>query len=37
VLLDALAIRTGGRIEWDAEKMKVTNHPGMEHYIKEAV
>ena len=36
VLLGGLAIRTGKRIEWDAENMKITNHPDMEHYIKEA-
>ncbi len=35
VLLGGLAIRTGQRIEWDAEEMKVTNLPGMDDYIKE--
>jgi len=35
VLLGGLAIRTGKRIEWDADKMKITNLSGMEDYIKE--
>jgi predicted dehydrogenase len=36
-LLGALAQRTNKRIEYDATKMKVTNHPGFEQYIKEPV
>jgi len=37
VLLGAMAIRTGQRIEWDVEKMKVTNHRDFDRYIKEPV
>ena len=37
VLLGGIAIRTGKRIEWDAENMRISNHPGMERYIKEPV
>ena len=37
ILLGSLAIRLGHRIEWDAEKMEVTNVPGLERYIKEPV
>ncbi len=35
VLLGGLAIRTGKRIEWDAKKMRITNHPELNRYIKE--
>lgn len=34
ILLGALAIRTGKNIEWDPKKMEVTNHAGLERYIK---
>jgi hypothetical protein len=37
VLLGVLAQRIGQSIEYDAEHMKVTNIPGLEHYIKEPV
>jgi predicted dehydrogenase len=34
-LLGALAQRFGGRIEWDAENMRVTNRPELNAYIRE--
>ncbi len=34
ILLGALAIRTGKNIKWDPMTMKVTNHAGLEEYIK---
>ena len=34
ILLGALALRTGERIEWDAEKMKATNVSKAERYIR---
>jgi predicted dehydrogenase len=37
ILLGSLAIRLGHRIEWDAEKMEITNVPGLERYVKEPV
>lgn len=37
ILLGTLAIRQGHRIEWDAEKMEITNVPGLSHLIKEPV
>lgn len=37
ILLGTLAQRTGKRIEYDAELMKVTNHNGCDGYIKEPV
>jgi len=37
ILLGSLAIRLGHRIEWDAQKMEVTNVPDLENYIKEPV
>jgi predicted dehydrogenase len=37
VLLGGLAIRTGKRIEWDAENMQVTNHSELNTYIREPV
>ena len=37
VLLGGIAIRTGKRIEWDAEKMEITNHPELNKYVKEPV
>jgi len=37
ILLGSLAIRLGHRIEWDAEKMKITNVPNLDTYIKEPV
>ncbi len=36
-LLGVLACRFGGRIEWDANKMEVTNRPELNAYVKEAV
>ncbi|MCB1120096.1 MAG: Gfo/Idh/MocA family oxidoreductase [Verrucomicrobiae bacterium] len=37
ILLGALAIRLGHRIEWNPETMQVTNVPGLEHLVKEPV
>lgn len=34
-LLGVLAQRFGGRIEWDAEKMEITNRPELNAYVKE--
>lgn len=34
VLLGALALRTGKRIEWDARQMRATNAPEAERYIR---
>ena len=34
-LLGVLAQRFGGRIEWDAENMRVTNRPELNAYIRE--
>ena len=34
ILLGALAIRTGKNIEWDPKKMKITNEPSLNKYIK---
>ncbi|HIJ74573.1 MAG TPA: Gfo/Idh/MocA family oxidoreductase [Candidatus Hydrogenedentes bacterium] len=34
VLLGNLALRTGGRIEWDAEHMKVVNNPKADDYVR---
>lgn len=36
-LLGVLAARFGGRIEWDAKQMKITNRPELNKYIKEPV
>ncbi|MEM1108538.1 MAG: Gfo/Idh/MocA family oxidoreductase [Planctomycetota bacterium] len=36
-LLGALAIRHGGRIEWDAEKGEITNRPELAAYVKPEV
>ena len=36
-LLGVLAQRFGGRIEWDAAKMKITNRPELNAYLKEPV
>jgi len=36
-LLGVLAQRFGGRIEWDAANMKVTNRPELNAYIREPV
>ena len=36
-LLGVLAQRFGGRIEWDAANMKVTNRPELNAYLKEPV
>lgn len=37
ILLGALAIRTGKDIEWDSDRMKVTNEPSLNQYIKPKV
>ena len=34
VLVGNLSVRTGERIEWDAEKMKVLNHHEAQKYVK---
>jgi len=34
VLLGNIAIRAGKRIEWDAEKMSVTNLPEANRFVK---
>jgi hypothetical protein len=36
-LLGVLAERFGGRIEWDAENMRITNRPELNAFIKEPV
>lgn len=36
-LLGVLAATHGGRIEWDAKEMKVTNRPELNAFVKEAV
>jgi predicted dehydrogenase len=36
-LLGVMAMRFGGRIEWDAEKMEVTNRPELNAFVKEPV
>jgi len=36
-LLGALAERFGGRIEWDAKNMRITNRPELNAFIKEPV
>lgn len=36
-LLGVLAGRFGGRIEWDAKEMKITNRPELNEYIKDPV
>jgi len=36
-LLGVLAARFGGRIEWDAKNMRITNRPELNKYIKEPV
>lgn len=36
-LLAVLAMRFGGRVEWDPEKMTITNRPELQPYIKEEV
>ena len=37
VLLGGLAIRSGKRIEYDTENMRITNHPELNKFIKEPV
>ena len=37
VLLGAVALRCGKRIEWDAEAMQVTNRPELNAWVKEPV
>ena len=37
VLLGGLAIRSGKRIEYDAQNMRITNHPELNRFIKEPV
>lgn len=36
-LLGVLAMRFGGRIEWDSKAMKITNRPELQAYVKEPV
>lgn len=36
-LIGVLAARFGGKIEWDAKSMKITNRPELNQYIKEPV
>ncbi len=36
-LLGVLAMRFGGKIEWDAEAMKINNRPELNAYVKEPV
>ncbi|MBA7586983.1 hypothetical protein ES708_28990 [subsurface metagenome] len=36
-LIAVLAQKTNSRVEYDAKKMKVTNHPEFDRYIKEPV
>jgi hypothetical protein len=33
VLIGNLAIRTGKKLSWDGQKMKVTNHPRANVYV----
>ena len=37
ILVGALAVRFGGRVEWDPAKMAVTNRPELNEHIKEPV
>jgi hypothetical protein len=37
MLLGALAARFGGRIEWDAKTMQITNRPELNQYLKDPV
>ncbi len=37
MLLGALAARFGGRIEWDAKAMKITNRPELNEFLKDPV
>jgi predicted dehydrogenase len=34
VLLGAIAIRTGQRIEWDSDRLRITNHPEFDKFLK---
>ena len=36
-LLGVLAMRFGGKIEWNAEKMEITNRPELNSFVKEEV
>jgi hypothetical protein len=36
-LLGVLAQRFGGRIEWDAKNMRITNRPELNVFVKEPV
>ncbi len=36
-ILGVLAMRFGGKIEWDAEKMQITNRPELNAYVKPPV
>jgi hypothetical protein len=36
-LIGVLAQRFGGRIEWDAKNMRVTNRPELNRYVKEPI
>jgi len=37
MLLGALAARFGGRIEWEAKTMQITNRPELNQYLKDPV
>lgn len=37
ILIGVLAQRSGKRIEWDTDNMKITNHPELNAYVKEPV
>ncbi len=37
ILLGSMAIRAGHRIEWDADKMRITNRPSLNRWVKETV
>ena len=37
MLLGIIAAQHGGKIEWDAKQMKITNRPELNAYLKEPV
>jgi hypothetical protein len=37
MLLGIIAVNHGGKIEWDSKKMKITNRPELNQYLKEPV
>jgi hypothetical protein len=37
MLLGIIACRHGGKIEWDAKNMRITNRPELNAYLKEPV